>query len=177
MSGVLASLRVLIIDERKHLKHLLPPILGGAGVSHMAFASDPRDGLGALARETPHLVFIDHDEGAPQALAFIRAARQRNSFWDYRLPIIMLASQPAQPQIVAARDAGVNDILIKPITIAAVIDRLSRVILKPRPFITASAYCGPDRRRRTDPAYKGPFRRLADAQRAAAGNLTVSRRI
>ncbi|OYW82753.1 MAG: two-component system response regulator, partial [Asticcacaulis sp. 32-58-5] len=36
------------------------------------------------------------------------------------------------------------------------------IIMRPRPFIRCSSYFGPDRRRKTDAAYKGPYRRNTD---------------
>ena len=41
--------------------------------------------------------------------------------------------------------------------------RLALVIDHPRPFIRSDDYFGPDRRRRHDPKYAGPWRRASDA--------------
>ncbi len=57
--------------------------------------------------------------------------------------------------------------MVKPVTARAVLDRLNNVIFKPRPFIRTAEYFGPDRRRRQDPAFEGPWRREGDAQLAA----------
>jgi hypothetical protein len=42
------------------------------------------------------------------------------------------------------------------------------VVDHPRPFVRCNDYFGPDRRRRDDPGYTGPFRRVADATKAEA---------
>ena len=61
-----------------------------------------------------------------------------------------------------ARDAGVNEFMAKPLTARGVLERLALVIDHPRPFIRSDDYFGPDRRRRTDPRYDGPWRRAGD---------------
>ena len=70
-----------------------------------------------------------------------------------------------------ARNAGVNEFLAKPLTARGVVERLAQVIDHPRAFVKAGEYFGPDRRRRADPAFEGPFRRGADApeRKAASG--------
>jgi two-component system chemotaxis response regulator CheY len=68
-----------------------------------------------------------------------------------------------------ARDAGVDEFLAKPLTAKGVIERMTQVIDHPRPYVRAESYFGPDRRRRADPNYRGPWRREKDgAQRKAA---------
>jgi hypothetical protein len=42
-------------------------------------------------------------------------------------------------------------------------------ITRPQPFITTPAYVGPCRRRRADPDYAGPWRRLGDAEAKVEG--------
>ena len=61
-----------------------------------------------------------------------------------------------------ARDAGVNEFLAKPVTARSLIHRINLVIEHPRPFIRCSTYFGPDRRRRAEPGFKGPWRRQGD---------------
>jgi two-component system chemotaxis response regulator CheY len=63
-----------------------------------------------------------------------------------------------------ARDAGVTEFLTKPLTARGVVERLHQAIDNKRPFIRSSSYFGPDRRRRTDANYDGPWRRDTDAE-------------
>ena len=52
--------------------------------------------------------------------------------------------------------------IAKPLTAKSVLERLQAVIYRPRPFVRAGAYFGPDRRRRDDPSHHGPWRRVGD---------------
>ena len=78
------------------------------------------------------------------------------------LPIIMLTGYAERSRVEEARDAGVTEFIVKPVTAKAVLSRLQNVIYKPRPFVQTKTYFGPDRRRRADNDYAGPSRRKTD---------------
>jgi DNA-binding response OmpR family regulator len=58
-----------------------------------------------------------------------------------------------------ARDAGINEFLAKPVSVKAMLARLTAVIEYPRPFVRTANYFGPCRRRRNSEDYAGPERR------------------
>jgi DNA-binding response OmpR family regulator len=68
-------------------------------------------------------------------------------------------------RVVEARDAGVTEFIAKPLSARTLLNRLNAVIYHPRAFVRTPSYFGPDRRRRADPAHKGPWRRFDDANR------------
>jgi DNA-binding response OmpR family regulator len=72
----------------------------------------------------------------------------------------MLTAHSEQEYVVAARDKGVTEFLAKPFNVDGLYRRLSSVIARPRAFVNASSYFGPDRRRRQVP-HGGPNRRGA----------------
>ena len=63
------------------------------------------------------------------------------------VPIIMLTSQGAFERVQQARDTGVTEFLIKPVTANALYSRIVNVIQNPRQYVRVSEYFGPDRRR------------------------------
>ena len=65
--------------------------------------------------------------------------------------------------MTAARDAGVNEFVVKPFSAQGLFTRIQAVIEKPRPFVKVSGYFGPDRRRRRRP-FEGEERRHTDAK-------------
>jgi hypothetical protein len=65
-----------------------------------------------------------------------------------------------------ARDAGVTEFLAKPLTARGVVERLHQAIDNKRPFIRSLSYFGPDRRRRADALFQGPWRRESDSENA-----------
>jgi two-component system chemotaxis response regulator CheY len=75
------------------------------------------------------------------------------------VPIIMLTGHSEKQRVVSARDAGVTEFLVKPISAKSLYDRIVNVVVNPRPFIKTNAYFGPDRRRNVNPNYVGTERR------------------
>ena len=68
----------------------------------------------------------------------------------------------AAARLNAARDRGVNEFLAKPVTARDILKRLESVILRPRPYVAAADFFGPDQRRRSPVGYTGPLRRVVD---------------
>jgi two-component system chemotaxis response regulator CheY len=64
----------------------------------------------------------------------------------------------------AARDAGINEFLVKPITANSLFSRIAKIVEQPRAFVRCESYFGPDRRRRNIESYAGPWRRHDDFQ-------------
>jgi DNA-binding response OmpR family regulator len=79
------------------------------------------------------------------------------------VPIIMVTGHTEKHRIEAARDAGVTEVLAKPITAGNLIQRITEIVNRPRGFVRSGEYFGPDRRRRQVPEFRGPFRRCDDA--------------
>ena len=74
----------------------------------------------------------------------------------------MMTGHVERSRVEQARDAGVNEFILKPLTPTALVSRLEAVLQRPRAFVRLPSYFGPDRRRRDDPAYRGPRRRAED---------------
>lgn len=84
---------------------------------------------------------------------------------------MLVTALSARQDIFKARDSGVNEIVVKPIAPRILLDRLVAIIERPRPFVQAGPFFGPDRRRRTtnfDGQEKRGARPNQDAQQQAA---------
>ena len=78
------------------------------------------------------------------------------------LPVIMLTGHSEKERVEMARDHGVTEFLVKPVTPKDLLARVLAIIENPRPFVRSTDYFGPDRRRRESPDYDGPERRDDD---------------
>ena len=79
------------------------------------------------------------------------------------LPVVMMSAYTTEKVIIAARDHGANEALVKPVSGGKLARRLLSVIDHPRPFIKCIEYFGPDRRRQLM-AYTGGNRRRIKAE-------------
>lgn len=168
--------RVMVVDPnpataRLLAEHLRP--LGGVQI----FAAPSAEKGYAMARATdPQLIFVEHNQAGVDGLAFTRKIR-RSDLVCREAPIIMCTGEATAEAIFGARDAGVHEFMRKPFTIKDLERRLEAVTLKPRDWIEAVAYVGPDRRRFNSADYKGPRKRKADATGSPAARLSQALRI
>jgi response regulator RpfG family c-di-GMP phosphodiesterase len=115
-----------------------------------------------LAAEVdPQLVFVEAAGPSLDGMAFTRSYRRCDH--DCReAPIIMIFTDASGAQILAARDVGVHEFMRRPITMGDLQKRLEAVSGRPRDWIEAVGYVGPDRRRFNSADFKGPKKRRTD---------------
>ena len=161
MSKGLAALRVLVIDDNPQMRTIIGSVLRAVDVRNIHYAPDGRIGVDAVLRLRPDICFVDYEMPNMNGLDFVSMVRGMGGPERFT-PIIMLTGHSDMLRLTKARDRGVNEFLGKPVTAKAILARLEAVIFRPRPFIDAPTFFGPDRRRRVVPDYAGPLRRDAD---------------
>jgi CheY-like chemotaxis protein len=156
----LAALRILVVDDNPQMRSIMATIINGAGVRKLDVASNGKRGLDLVIEMRPDIIYCDFEMPVMDGLDFVSSVRNLPD--DLRFtPIIMLTGHGDMKRLTAARDRGVTEFVVKPVTVKTVLDRLQHVILFPRPFIQAGGYFGPERRRRKSPP-GSPQRRSAD---------------
>ena len=158
----LESLRVLLVEDNPHMRHILSTILSGVGVRQVREASDGDAALALMKSWPCDFVILDFRMRPMDGVDFTRHVRTHQDSPNPYLPIIMMTGHAERARVEEARDAGVTEFMVKPLTARAVLDRINAVIERPRPFVKCAGYFGPDRRRRADPGYAGPMRRSND---------------
>jgi len=167
MSQDYASLRVLIVDDNQNTRALVGAILKGAGLNDIREAVDGAQALGLLKRWPVDIAFIDYHMSPMDGIEFTRRVRDpANSPTPY-LPIIMMTGYAERARVIEARDTGVTEFLVKPVTAKAVLDRLNAALFKPRPFVESRGYFGPNRRRVAAEGPQTTRRRADDSKRGA----------
>jgi two-component system, chemotaxis family, chemotaxis protein CheY len=142
-----AGMRGLVLEDNAYMRRLLTEVLREMGVRDVAIVATVPEALKAMDADM---------------LDFIRDIRLDRSNPQRRLPMIVVSGQSQKVVIEAARDAGANDFLIKPVSVKGLQARLSRAIEAPPVFIETKDYYGPDRRRPQMIRYSGPERRRRD---------------
>jgi CheY-like chemotaxis protein len=160
----LGGLHVLVVDDNEHMRVILQTMLRSLGAQHIREAADGGRAMEMLQTWDADLVIVDYQmkpTGGLELARFIRSPDSPNR----SLPIIMLTGHSEASRVAEARDAGVNEFIVKPLSAQMLVRRLQAIISSNRPFVRCDSYFGPDRRRRDDPEYQGPFRREADESR------------
>jgi two-component system chemotaxis response regulator CheY len=160
------ALQLLLADDNQHMRAITATILNSAGVKRIREVRDGAEALDALREWPADLAIVDFNMVPLDGVEFTRLIRNSADSPKPYLPIIMMTGHSEKTRVCEARDAGVTEFIVKPITAKAVLDRIHAVIYKPRPFVKAEGYFGPCRRRLTHKDYRGPMRRASDSAAA-----------
>jgi len=158
----LEGVSALILDDNAHMRGLVRVILTGFGMRRIEEAQDAREAVGILAGGDIDIAFVDLKLGGTDGLEFCRYIRNHPDSPNIYLPLIMVTAYSERSRVIDAINAGVDEFLVKPVRAVDVANRVNSVIERRRPFIQAGSYFGPDRRRRQDPRFTGPWRRAGD---------------
>lgn len=159
MSVSLNRVRFLIVDDNTHAVNLVKAMLRGFGADQL-YDAQTIDAAQRRMKITPcDILILDYMLGAEEGVTFARWLRNDPDSPAPYTPIILLTGHADRAKIIAARDAGVNEFCVKPVTPADLMKRIVWVIDRARPFVRSQTYFGPDRRRHDDPNYRGPERR------------------
>jgi CheY-like chemotaxis protein len=160
--GGLHSLTALIVDDNSHMTRLLRTLLIAYGLRNVHEASDGQSGIKILNAVKPDFVLCDYDMKPMNGIGFVKKVRLGCPPPLAWIPIIMITAHTELRRIQTARDAGITEALLKPVTPRSLYDRIVQIIERPRHFVKAPEFAGPDRRRRKGASYTGPKRRFED---------------
>jgi len=171
-----SALNVMIVDDNRHMHHILKSILGAMRIKNVRTVNDPAEAFTEMRNWPIDIVITDLAMEPLDGLDFVRLVRKAKDSTNRHVPIILLTGHTEMYRVKEARDAGVSEILAKPISIEGLYNRIVSIVVNPRPFIKTKTYFGPDRRRQQRP-FKGPDRRknanTADTAMADAASDSV----
>lgn len=157
---------ILVADDNRFVRSIMVTILKALGVGRILQAENGEEAEAFLevsaqmhgdAREVD-IIMADHLMEPGSGLGLLKYVRSHESEKIKFIPFIMMSGEADRDAVTAARDAGVTEYLAKPMSVVGVASRLLAVIDRPRAFIRAPDYFGPDRRRQTLP-YNGEDKR------------------
>lgn len=158
MAG-LERVRFLVIDDNAHMINIVKTILRGFGAKTIFEARDAAEALHRLNSDAIDIVVADYMMPVLDGIEFVQMVRTSSDSANRYVPIIMLTAHSERSRVLSARDAGANEFCCKPVTATELHKKIVAIVNRPRPFIKAAHYFGPDRRRRINPKYVGPERR------------------
>lgn len=142
----LSMLTVMVADDNRHIRDIIVQILRALGVRNLHMAEDGVTAFQILNSQAIDIVIIDNRMDPISGTDFTRLVRRSEESPNPYVPILMVTGYADKRTILEARNAGVHDIIVKPLSAALVSTRLSELILNPRNFVRTKTYFGPDRR-------------------------------
>ena len=160
----LSTTSVLIADENVHARNIIADVLRGAGFNNLIFARDGDELMTITVERSPDIVIAGSrlPQGTQSGLEYTRAVRAGFGDVSRTTSIIVTTNTANLAFLEAARASGVDEMLVRPFTAAALLARVEAVLLRPRRFVDSVTYVGPCRRRRMLDEYQGPLRRFSD---------------
>jgi two-component system, chemotaxis family, chemotaxis protein CheY len=147
------ELSLIVVDEDHGYGTILVQELRSIGVNNVVRATSPKDALHSLGGRPVDVIIT---EWYPGFVAFLRDPDKSPKS---QIPILVVTDQLHANAILAARDAGVDEIMAKPVSSGVLAAHIHDAVDDRRPFIEADAFHGPDRRRHKSDDFDGPERR------------------
>lgn len=155
-AALLRDLKILIVEDSDAMRTLLTALLTAMGITQIFCAEDGNQGFKRFIEIMPDLVITDGMMKPTTGYAMTRAIRNlRNP--DNKpapgsdVPVLMLSGHD-EPDIVKwARDGGVTDYIVKPVTAELLFTRVLAAISNPIHIVETATYRGPSPHRRLVP--------------------------
>lgn len=159
----ISALKFLVIEGDENMREMVLTILRSFHVDVIKWAPDGEEAVKILEKFKPDIVLCEWETEKINGLELTKMIRKGETGADQQAAIIFLTAHTQIWQIMEARDGGITEYLAKPISAKTLYRRLVTVIERPRSFVEAEGFTGPDRRRKRDPYKVGMSRRDADA--------------
>jgi CheY-like chemotaxis protein len=154
--------RILLLDPFIGTRRLISDMLiRDMRVERVRAATSISDAMEKLNDEKPagggfNILFTDWS-GQVDAIRLLGVLRATDSPYRF-LPVVVMSAINSLDSVREARDAGMNEFMLKPFSAAVLQSRLRSITQVPRLYVEAAPFFGPDRRRRRD-GYGGAERR------------------
>lgn len=155
-----AKVNVLVVESTHEMFKLFKTVLEMLDVPerNIDSAFSAEEGFDKFCRKNHDIVITDWLENPDRGIHLLKQIRTDKKVPNKFVPVIMTAGSGHLNRVLRSRDAGVSEYLVKPFAAITLATRITRVIEKPRQFVVADSYTGPDRRVRNQP-FEGENRR------------------
>ncbi|NQW01969.1 MAG: response regulator [Rhodospirillales bacterium] len=151
MSEYLEKVSVLIVDDQDFIRLVLRQVLNALGCKNIKDAVNGSDAWNVAVAMNPDIIITDWEMKPTNGLELTHRLRTDPHSANPFVPIIMVTGHGEVERVMEARDKGVNEYVIKPLSAKSLFSRIHTVIEHPRDFVRIRSYFGPDRRRRPTP--------------------------
>lgn len=148
----LSQISFLLVDPNRYERTLLRSVLLQLHAKQILEATDAAEAAKYLQNGQVDFMMLEYDlpciDGVSiDGINFVQGVRRgkcgRNNI---EMPIFMLSSRRDAESVGKARNCGIHFFVAKPFSIQTMQDRVHVTLTKPRDFIRAENYVGPDRR-------------------------------
>jgi two-component system, chemotaxis family, chemotaxis protein CheY len=117
---------ILIVDDYKTMLRIIRSLLKQLGFDNVDEATDGQDALSKLRSKKYDLVISDWNMEPMSGLQLLKEVRADGRMAS--VPFIMITAESKTENVVAAKEAGVNNYIVKPFNAATLKQKLSTVV-------------------------------------------------
>ena len=162
MPYVLNKLKLMLVEDDFAMRALLRDVLNAFEVGEIRTAQDGSSALRQLKGYPADIVMVDWQMQPMNGMEFLKHIRHSAETPNPYVPVVMLTAFSETPRVLASRDAGITEFMVKPVTPKRLYSRIASVIEDTRNFIRTPDFFGPDRRRSNRP-FMGMDRRAPES--------------
>ncbi len=153
----LRKITIMIVDPNEFARTFIRSICRNLHFGNILTTGDTTEAFGLLQKNPVQLIVCDWALAPLSSIDFVKQLRA-SGIPNSAVPVIILTSSGSPEAIIAARDAGVDDYLTRPIVMRRLLNSFVSALCMPRVFVKSKSYIGPCRRRRRMP-FNGPEKR------------------
>ena len=170
----LSGLKGLVVDDSLFMQRVVGHLWRALGVGEVVTAGNGYQAYDRFSRSNPDFVITDWDMDTHDGPTFVKRVRSDPDSPNPFVPVIMLTGFAEHSRVLEARDLGITEFMVKPISAAAVYSRLVALIENARPFVNSgNGFFGPCRRRLDASDFEGENRRMIKPEEVGAAGLNV----
>jgi len=122
------NLKVLLVSSDAFGLNVIRAALSLANIREISVAYDCESAIKKLQSEDFDVLFCDGDQPQVNSTPFVVAARNTEGVRNPTLPIFLVSAAPGHRQVAEASALGVNAVIARPISAAAVLRKLSHAL-------------------------------------------------
>jgi len=119
------NMRILVVDDYKTMIRIVRSLLGQLGFTNIDDALDGVTALDLIKKNQYGLILSDWNMQPMTGIELLKIVRAIPDYKD--TPFVMVTAEAKTENVVLARQAGVNNYIIKPFTLAVLKQKLSSV--------------------------------------------------
>lgn len=121
-------LSVLVVDDNAYARAAAAATLRQLGLGRIVEVASGAAAVGSLLGEPFDLMFLDWYMPEMSGAALLEVVRDPRFGPNGRLPVILMTAYPSRDNVLKARDLGVDEVMVKPLTAEHVSTALRRVL-------------------------------------------------
>ncbi len=126
MAGVDKNMSILIVDDYKTMLRIIRNLLKQLGFNNVDEAIDGSSALNKLRDKDFGLVISDWNMEPMSGLQLLKEVRADVKLKE--IPFIMITAESKSENVIAAKEAGVSNYIVKPFNAATLKGKLSTVL-------------------------------------------------